>query len=101
MFGRGRMRGRRAGIVLAGGSSGEAAVVPLSFFLSSRGRFPVAVPLALSIPVIGSASKGVSSAKPRNVSPVLLASTFSLLFPTPSYGSPASGSPGASHTPSS
>ncbi|KAL3223898.1 hypothetical protein MRX96_049664 [Rhipicephalus microplus] len=33
MFGRGRMRGRRAGVVLAGGSSGEAAVVPLSFSL--------------------------------------------------------------------
>ncbi|KAL3206299.1 hypothetical protein MRX96_040159 [Rhipicephalus microplus] len=33
MFGRGRMGGRRAGVVLAGGSSGEAAVVPLSFSL--------------------------------------------------------------------
>ncbi|KAL3245531.1 hypothetical protein MRX96_017983 [Rhipicephalus microplus] len=67
MFGLGRMRGRRAGVVLAGGSSGEAAVVPLSFFSSSRGRFPVRVPLSLSIPVIGSASEGglVCEAKKR------------------------------------
>ncbi|KAL3185145.1 hypothetical protein MRX96_031021 [Rhipicephalus microplus] len=44
MFGRGRRSGRRAGVVLAGGSSGVAAVVPFSFFPASRERFPVTVP---------------------------------------------------------
>ncbi|KAL3211403.1 hypothetical protein MRX96_036441 [Rhipicephalus microplus] len=66
-LGRGRRRGGRAGVVLAGGSSGVAAVVRFSFFPASRGRFPVTVPLSLSIPVIGSASEGglVCQAKKR------------------------------------
>ncbi|KAL3229402.1 hypothetical protein MRX96_023589 [Rhipicephalus microplus] len=101
MFGRGRRRGRpsrsRFGrLFVRRGSSGA-----LLFFPCVTGRFPVTVPLSLFNPNHRFGLGGVSSAKPGNVSPGLLASTFSWLSPTPSYGSPGSGLLGASHTPSS